>query len=91
MPIPVEIRRRKECIHWKGSPLGAVEKGRFFSLLQGFLGSPYGPKSVSNYKHYLRELRNIYHHHPESKRRKSSEWRTLAPSTPTVDMGMLEN
>ena len=35
------------------------------------------------------ELRNIYHHHPESKKRKSSEANSGSPSTPTVDMEML--
>ena len=34
------------------------------------------------------ELRDIYHHHPESKKRKSSEANS-APSTPAVDMEML--
>ena len=34
------------------------------------------------------ELRNIYHHHPESKKQ-NLQRQTLAPSTPTVDMEML--
>ena len=33
----------------------------------------------------LRELRNIYHHHSESQKRKSSEGNS-APSAPTLDM-----
>ena len=38
---------------------------------------------------YVRELKNIYHYHPDSK--KKYLWReALAPSTPTVDMKMLE-
>ena len=32
------------------------------------------------------KLRNIYHHHPESKKNKNLQRQTLAPSTPTVDM-----